>query len=712
MILVFAGIVNTFFTSVINAQNRKFREDNFWVSVSPDVNGIIRSGEIYLLLKKKTDYKNVKLNVRVFLLENYSTRIELSHLCRQSGNQLSMVFTKPIAIGGHKLIIETTGLDGQHSELPIPFRVGSPKASETFEKNRYPGSKSDSARIPGAFPLKVQGTVQMTGLNYRLSGSHPDLRQEPSGTHEIDLNARVVYKQFSIPLKFFITSTDSQNIQSRNRFNMNLEHRAFKIMVGDISPGYDKLVLGGIRTRGLASEVRFLNKKVILSSVIAYTQKAIEGRSIRFDPSRMILPINLQPDSTFISRGTYSRYLGCFSLTIGKQKERNQLSIIFLRSRDDSSSIRFGEKPKDNAVAGIDFDLSSPDQSVKWKAGYAISMTTNDITQPILSKEVLKKEYKVDVDYNLKDWDWLIIYNPSTTPLRPETGTSMAWYSNARFRIAKHHSLTIDARQTGPQYQSFGNPFLRTDLSSISVSEAGRYFNNRLSVQAGYQINQDNIAQTQLSTRRTKTWSGMIGLSPSPRRPFLNGGFRLFEQSTHFKGDNKYLNSDELLTVFLNSGVHIERNGFVHSLSLGGSWFSRRGRQEFNNNDSWSAFATISEKPGIPLNLQLSYSWMELNQAGLLYQNRQHNLGGSASWEFKRIKLSASLSTNRSIVESNQTMLPNLRDSREFSLLWRPKEEFEFRLAAGHADFRELRPDGKNYQERFVRFNGLYRFRT
>jgi hypothetical protein len=288
----------------------------------------------------------------------------------------------------------------------------------------------------------------------------------------------------------------------------------------------------------------------------------------------------------------------------------------------------------------------------------------------------------------------------------------MAWYSNTRFRISKHHSLTVDARQTGPQYQSFGNPFLRTDLSSISVSEAGRYFKNRLSVQAGYQMNQDNIAQTQRSTRRTSTWSGMIGLSPSAARPFVNGGFRRFEQSTRFRGENKYLKSSRLMTVFLNSGFQLERNGFVHSLSLGGSWFSRRGRQEFNDNDSWSAFATLSETPGIPLSIQLSYSWMKLNQAGLQYRNLQHNLGGSASWEFKRIKLSACLSTSRSIVESNQPMLPNLRDSREFSLLWRPKDAFEFRLAAGHADFRELRPDGKNYQERFIRFNGLYRFGT
>jgi hypothetical protein len=694
------------------AEPRKFREDIYWISVSPEVDGVIRSGEIYLLLKKKSDYDKVKLKVRVFLSENFSQRIELSHLCRQSDNQLSMVCTRPLAEGFHKLVIETTGYEGQHSELQIPFRVGNAEASEKYEQKRYAAHSSSESQISKPIPLSVLGSVQANSLHYKLSGSHPELRQEPSGTQEIDLNAKVTYKQFSIPVRMFITSMDSQQIQSRNRFQIGVEHRAFSITIGDINPNYDELVLGGIRTRGMASEFRFLKNKVILSSVLGYTQKAIEGKVIRYDPALMVLPINLQPDSTFINRGTYSRYLGCINLTIGKQRERNRLSILFLRSRDDSSSIRFGERPKDNAVAGLDFDLTSPSQAVQWKAGYSISMTTNDITQPILTKEVLKKEYKVDVDYNLKNWAWLIIYNPSTTPLKPETGTSMAWFSNIRFRITKSHTLTLDARQTGPQYQSFGNPFIRTDLLSLSVSEAGRYFKNRLSVQAGYQLNQDNVAQTQLSTRRTGILSGMVGLSPSPKRPFFHGGFRLFDRSTKFRGQSTYLKTDELITLFLQGGFQLIKNEFVHSFSVGSTWVSRRGKQEWNDNESWSAFASFSETPGIPLTISLNYAYLELNQPGLRYRNLQHNLGGSASWEFKRIKLSASLSSSKSIVESNQTLLPNLRDSRELSLAWRPAEAFEFRLSAGHADFRELGTAGKNYQERFIRINGLYRFGT
>jgi hypothetical protein len=693
---------------VSESHNR--REDDFWVSVSPEVGGVIRSGELYLILKRQPDYENEKLSVRIFLSELFENRIELTHLAKETGKQLSLVCTRPLAEGGHKLVIETTSSYGHHSELQIPFQVGSPEKSRIYENIKYKRKAGIQEKIPKPFPLKAEGTLQLTSLNYRLTGSNPELRQEPAQTQEIDFRTRVIYKQFSFPIRLFLTSTDSQSIQSRNRFQWSMEHRLFRFNVGDISPNFDKLILGGIRTRGLSAEVRINKKKIILSGVLGYTQRSIEGQIIRYNPGQMVLPINLQPDSTFISKGTYSRYLGCFSLTIGKQRERNQLSLIFLKSRDDSSSIRFGERPKDNVVAGLDFDLTSPGQKVIWKAGFAISMTTYDITQPILTKEVLKKEYKVDVDYNLKNWAWLIIYNPSTTPLKPETGVSMAWFSNARFKIKKHN-LTLDARQTGPQYQSFGNPFLRTDLLSLGISESGRYFKDKISLQAGFQLNQDNIAQTQLSTRRTKIWSATAGINPAANRPFLNAGFRIFQRLTKFRGSDVFLNSDELTTVFSSGGLQISKNGFLHSIIGGGSLISRNAVQKFNENKSWTAFGTISESFPIPLSLSLTYSWMELNQAGMLFQNLQRSLGGSLSWEFRKLKLLIAISSGRSMLVASDFLSPSLRQSKDFSINWSPKDAFDFRLTAGLGDFQELVDSGKNYRERFIRFNGCYRFK-
>jgi hypothetical protein len=711
LISVLSSLIFCLMPAGLSAQTNKFREDDFWVSESPEVNAVIRPGEIYLVLRKKNDFVNIPLRARVFLSENYGDRLEISHLCKQTGKRLSMVYTRPLAVGGHKLIVETTGLNGEHSEIQIPFLVGSPEESLIFENKNYPLVKGTGIPIAKPRLFKVEGTLQVTSLNYRLTGSQPELRQEPSGTHETDLQAKITYRNFSIPVRLFLTSTDSQNIQGRNRFQMGVEHRAFKIMAGDIYPNYDRLVLGGIRTRGLGAEVKLMRKKLILSGVLGHVQEAIEGRVIRYEPGNMVLPINLQPDSTFIRRGTYSRYLGSFALTFGKQRDRNQLTLIFLKSKDDTSSIRYGERPKDNVVAGLDFDLTRPDQTLQWKAGFAIGMTTNDITQPLLTKELLKEEYKVDVDRNFKNWAWLLIFNPSTTPLKPETGVSMAWFSNIRFRVLKH-TVTLDARQTGPQYQSFGNPFIRTDIMTLSLSEAGQYFRQKLSVQNTLQFNEDNLAQTQFSTRRTGVFSSTIGFNPGPKKPFLNGGIRVFERSVRFRGQNKFLSSDELITLFLSSGFQIERNGFSHSLSLGGSWFSRTGRQEFNNNKSWSAFASFSSTPGIPLRLHVTYSYMELVQGALLFQNLQHNLGGSAGWEFKKLKLTAGVRVNQSLVEASQGILPNLRKGQEFFLTWRPKDAFDLRLTAGKARFQESGTAGKNYQEQFIRFNGQYRFGT
>lgn len=695
----------------LSAQTDKFREDDFWVSESPEVNAVIRPGEIYLVLRKKNDFVDIPLRVRVFLSENLEGRLELSHLCKQTGKRLSMVYTRPLASGGHRLIVETTGPTGEHSEIQIPFMVGNPEKSLIFENKNYPPVKGSGNPISRPRPVKVQGSLQVTSLNYRLTGSHPELRQEPSGTHETDLQAKITYRNFSIPVRLFLTSTDSLNIQSRNRFQIGVEHRTFKILAGDIYPNYDRLVLGGIRTRGLGAEVKLMRKKLILNGVLGHIQKAIEGRVMRYDPGNMVLPVNLQPDSSFISRGTYSRYLGSFALTFGKQRDRNQLTLIFLKSKDDTSSIRYGERPKDNVVAGLDFDLTRPDQLLQWKAGFAISMTTNDITQPLLTKELLKKEYKVDVDRNFKNWAWFLIFNPSTTPLKPETGVSMAWFSNIRFRVLKH-TVTVDARQTGPQYQSFGNPFIRTDIMTLSLSEAGQYLRKKLSVQNTLQFNEDNLAQTQFSTRRTSVFSSTIGFNPGPKKPFLNAGIRVFERSVRFRGQRKFLSSDELITLFLSGGFQIERNGFSHSLSLGGSWFTRTGRLEFNNNRSWSAFASLSSTPGIPLRLHVTYSYMELVQGGLLFQNLQHNLGGSAGWEFKKLKVTAGVSVNQSIVETSQGLLPNLRKAQEFFLTWRPKDAFDLRLTAGKARFQESGTAGRDYQEQFIRFNGFYRFGT
>ncbi|HFE52537.1 MAG TPA: hypothetical protein ENK07_03785, partial [Bacteroidetes bacterium] len=299
------------------------------------------------------------------------------------------------------------------------------------------------------------------------------------------------------PVRFYVdaylTSLERRDQQPRNRLSLSLHTRYVGIDLGDAYPRYGELTLWGQRVRGVSGYVHlgFFN----VDATVGELARAVEGQVVPLanDTTKTGSILVSNGDTLLLKRvGTYRRRLWAVRPSFGSGKHF-QIGLTLMKVLDDTNSVKYGLKPKDNLVVSPDFLLQFMRGRLRLEGSAAFSLYTDDISRGVLTKADIDSIFERSVPIDPAKYARYLIMNETTVPLDPRAGTSTAYQFKALFRFFRN-DLRAGYRSVGPEYQTLANPFLRTNLRGFYVNDRIRLFQNLVYLNLGYEGYQESFA--------------------------------------------------------------------------------------------------------------------------------------------------------------------------------------------------------------------------
>ena len=250
-------------------------------------------------------------------------------------------------------------------------------------------------------------------------------------------------------------------------------------------------------------------------------------------------------DTLLLKRvGTYRRRLWAVRPSFGSGKHF-QIGLTLMKVLDDTNSVKYGLKPKDNLVVSPDFLLQFMRGRLRLEGSAAFSLYTDDISRGVLTKAEIDSIFERSVPIDPAKYARYLIMNETTVPLDPRAGTSTAYQFKAVFRFYRN-DLRAGYRSVGPEYQTLANPFLRTNLRGFYVNDRIRLFQNLVYLNLGYEGYQESFApDDDVPTLNRHSFNYGFSIYPNPGWPQVTWQQRSYDRR------NRVANLD---TTFLRFG--------------------------------------------------------------------------------------------------------------------------------------------------------------
>ena len=557
-----AAIMLLFASKMVNAANPL----SDWSIITPVDKADVKSGELLVTVKLGENIDFVPGTVYFFLDD-----ILISVNIKVRPGMLSMLYMLPLRKGNHKLEVRAKEkLLGWMKPIHIEFYTGRAATIEDKMAIDTTNGKPESN-------VESMGTLSMEYSNTSIFGSAEakTLRQAQPYVAEMSLDVINKVQDFSIPVKMFITSNEynyPKALMPRNYFQVGFIGRQFGLTVGDINPYFDRLVMSGLRVRGLMGS--FERQRLKFTVVQGISQRAVEG-NIRPFSSSTIAPLpDLWNGNSYITPGYYQRNITAMRLSLGNTQEGSLLNFNLLRAKDNVSSIQYGQNPKENIVLGLDQQFLNSQSGFKMNAGFAFSLYTDDIAPGIATKKEMDSTYGRNFSLNPADVKELFTINSTTIRL---TKTSTAGYVAASINLGPH-TLSGEYRFIGSAFQSLGNPYLRNDLLSLTVQDQFRFLDKKMSLSSRYTYSENNIIGQMLSTTAAHWLQSNLLYVPGNSLPFF--GLIL---STQYRSTPTVDNLNMLFgnDLYINTTVTANyRREARHIMSLFNFYYTNTYRQD------------------------------------------------------------------------------------------------------------------------------------
>lgn len=327
--------------------------------------------------------------------------------------------------------------------------------------------------------------------------------------------------------------------QPQNRYTFNADADWLKVTLGDAYPAFPSLILNGKRVRGVDGSLLlgFVNVNVAYGQ----TTKALEGTVTGTDTLSKYpqAPVNTRINATnpnlldFLSYGAYSRNLLAGRLSFGGG-ENFQLGFNYLHATDDTSSIKIGAQATENVVAGSDLLIAFDDHRFELTGQGALSITNNDIRGGELSDAKigqLAKTYSIDSS-TIADLKKIakkfITFNQNLVPADPRKGGSLAYEGALALNYFDNY-LKVAYIRRGPDYNSFGQTFLRKDVKGFTITDRLRLFENKAFLSGSYEQLKDNLQTTKFATTTFTNWSASLSVYPRADVPNFTVGYAQYK---------------------------------------------------------------------------------------------------------------------------------------------------------------------------------------
>jgi hypothetical protein len=418
----------------------------------------------------------------------------------------------------------------------------------------------------------------------------------------------------------FITSDEKSDRQPQNRFFIGAESPWVSVGYGDSYPLFPNLLLSGKRVRGLNASVRLGAFNVDLAW--GQTGRPIEGNLLasfpvdslaaeqQRDPSAAYRPIDSAASQWGkFQYGTFTRNLFAIRPSFGSG-ETWQLGLTWLSSGDDVHSIRYGIRPAENVVLGMDLMTRIDGDQAVFTAQVAMSAQNSDISSGNFTDAYIDSVYPNNAEGIIKLRDVLshvITVNENLTPLALTTPATLAYDAGLDLNYLDN-ALRLTYLYRGSNYTSFGQTFLRKDIRGFNVLDRIRLITNQVLLTLGFERLEDNTSKSKISTTRFTTVNTAVSYYAGRGIPGVTLGYT---QYTNRNGvdrtarDSLAVINDVTNRFYVQTSYDVDL-GAHHSLSLNVSTSARddASPRNYDITNSTVFFATTS-KFSVPLQTRL-----------------------------------------------------------------------------------------------------------
>lgn len=605
---------------------------------------------------------------------------------------------QPLIPGNHFLRVSLQTDTGTTILTESTFKIVRLQASEEPDK---PPVKSDKKKFFGDV-FALTGNIIAETRQTSLEGSGRQLRQEPVQTNFLFMNTALVNKNFKVPLRMTLATDESTfqpNVQSRNFFQTGIQTRHFEVLVGDLNPSLDRLLFTGTRVRGLQATINFPRFKAIF--LYGDLNRSLEGKKQLYRSDQGLAPSNMADDSTFITPGVYRREVWALRLEIGNTQLRNsKTGITFLKAKDDTSSIRFGQDPKDNIGANIDHLRFFWKKRIRIGLGFSAALTTLNTNLGIERKSRLDSILDRNFPFEPKDVSRLLIINVSTTNLSQAV---YAGYGNLSLKVLRQ-DLFFEFTRIGSAYQSLANPFMRNDQQQFLFTDRFDLFKRKLFVNLRYFNLINNLTDNQLATVINHTASASLTYSPGVGRPqfFSN----LMFQNRLSSGNKLSITgatNDQIINFSAGSSWNFKSLGIDHFISIQYNYTTRNDLIKTGNDNAFNSWGVIlNQKFRFPIVIEFNYNASNNRFSSLAANNNKTNAWfGMLGYEFKKIKLTGSLGAGQNNMLIGDRIQDTQRQQYFMRFSFKGIKGIQFDVEGGLSPFRDQIILSNQYDEKY-----------
>lgn len=330
----------------------------------------------------------------------------------------------------------------------------------------------------------IHGHISLNLIGYHINGI-PE-RADPF-TSILSGNATASFKKLEVPLSFVISNkkTGSSNSpQSFNQFGLSPRWKWITLHGGYRNITFSSYTLVGHTFLGAGIE---LNPGLFRFGMMygRFNRKTSGSNLSWSDP----LPY-------FARKG--------FAAKIGLGNESNFFDLVFLRIRDDSTTLQQADTgmirtPAQNVVAGINSRFTFF-KKLTWDTEGAFSLYTTNLGAQSISE--------IEEDKTLGKVNKFLVINFSSEYY-------YAVRSALRYK-EKNWSLKLEYRRIEPRYRSMGAYFFNNDVSNLTFSPSFYLFKRKLSLTGSIGMQQDNLRNTKKATSKRTIGNLNISYNPKP----------------------------------------------------------------------------------------------------------------------------------------------------------------------------------------------------
>jgi hypothetical protein len=668
-----------------------------WKLISPKQESDVKSGELLIAVQLDQSTKVNKSSLQFFVDDRYvTTNIKVTE------TKITLLYLSALKNGKHNISIKGTAEgEGELPTLNCDFYVGRPRPDQA--------GNFDSIVNPRK-TVELSGNITAEHKRYDVSGPGSWQRQYQPYVDDISVDAVLRIGKVRFPVRYYNTTdqyTYPIGLQSRNFFQTGIQTNSVELLYGDMNPMFDRLILTGTRINGLRFAIT--RKRFNLQIIDGYSALAAEGQVVKYDPNSGVLPANLKADSTYFIPGTYKRKISAMRMSFGNLQEGSQFSITLLRSRDLVNSIQYGASPKDNMVGGLDEQFVTNENKVRVNTGIAFSMITNDISHGVATKREI--DSLNGTSYGIEPADYKDIFILNTTTVKPDFKSSTAGYFNTSWRT-KYQNFTLDYHYFGSAYQSFGNPYLLTDLQIASLADQISMFKRKVTLNARYAYQDNNLSNVLASTIVAHTGSINLFVAPKPNLPQF--GILCYSQYRITPPNPSKLIEVNDLTTSLTGTVNYNFKAFkaLHGISLQYTQNLRTDKVNDINSNETQIFGGGLNEMITPLHLMLDlhYSTMYYLSSQFGNQPLSDAYDGRIRYEFRKIKTFIGGGVYLNKLHSSGYNPPSNRIAYAGNLSSQILKNAVLDIEAGFTPYKDLISDANNYNEFFANFRLSYNF--